>query len=57
MKKKNIRMVKGGRVGPKEIVGLLVSQGKAYTLLTGELITGLPLRSEPAHGPRKSGFE
>ena len=52
-----IRMVNGGRQGPKEIDGLLVPKDKAYTLLTGELITGLPLRSEPAHGPRKIGFE
>ena len=27
-------------VGPKEIDGLLVSPGKAYTLLTDYLITG-----------------
>ena len=34
---------------PKEIDGLLVSPGKDYTLLTDHLITGQPLKSEPAH--------
>ena len=33
---------------PKEIDGLLVHPGKGYTLLTDHLITGYPLRSEPA---------
>ena len=33
---------------PKEENGLLVSPDKASTLLTGHLITGYPLRSEPA---------
>ena len=35
-------------LGPKEIDGLLVPPGKASTLLTDHLITGLPLKSEPA---------
>ena len=35
-------------LGPKEIYGLLVPPGKAYTLLTVHLITVLPLRSVPA---------
>ena len=34
-------------LGPKEIDGLLVSQYKAYTLLTVHLITGKPLRPVP----------
>ena len=33
---------------PKEIDGLLVPPGKASSLLTDQLFTGLPLRSEPA---------
>ena len=33
---------------PKEIDGLLVPPGKAYTLVTDHLITGYPLRSESA---------
>ena len=33
-------------LGPKEIDGLLVSPGKAFSLLTDYLITGYPLRSE-----------
>ena len=33
-------------LGPTEIYGL--PPGKAYTLLTDHLITGLPLRSVPA---------
>ena len=33
---------------PKQLDGLLVPPGKAYMLLTDHLITGLPLRSEPA---------
>ena len=35
-------------LGPKETYGLFVPPGKAYTLLTDHLITGLPLRSVPA---------
>ena len=35
-------------LGPKEIDGLLVSPGKASSLLTDYLITGYPLRSELA---------
>ena len=35
-------------LGPKEIDGLLVSPGKASSLLTDHLITGYPLRSERA---------
>ena len=35
-------------LGHKEIDGLLVLPGKAYTLLTDHLITGKPLWSEPA---------
>ena len=35
-------------LGRKEIYGLFVPQGKAYTLLTDHLITSLPLRSVPA---------
>ena len=35
-------------MGPKEIDGLLVSPGKASSLLTDHLITGYPLRSELA---------
>ena len=35
-------------LGPKEIDSLLVPPGKAYTLLTGHLITGYLLWSEPA---------
>ena len=35
-------------LGPKEIDGLLVPPGKAYTLLTDNLITGKPLWFEPA---------
>ena len=35
-------------LGAKEIDGLLVHPGKAYTLLTDHLITGLPLWSELA---------
>ena len=35
-------------LGPKEIDGLLVPPGKAYSLLTDHLITGKPLRFEPA---------
>ena len=35
-------------LGPKEIDGLLVPKGKAYTLLTDHLITGEPLWSELA---------
>ena len=35
-------------LGPKEIDELLVPPGKAATLLTDSLITGLPIRSEPA---------
>ena len=35
-------------MGPKEIDGLLVPPGKAYTPLTGHLITGQPLGSELA---------
>ena len=34
--------------GPKEIDGLLVSPGKAFSLMTDHLITGYPLRSELA---------
>ena len=34
--------------GPKEIDGLFVLPGKAYTLLTDQLITGIPLWFEPA---------
>ena len=37
-------------LGPKERDGLLVPPGKAYTQLTGHLITCLSL-------PRKSGFK
>ena len=37
-------------LGPKEIDGLLVPPGKAYTLPTDHLITSKPLRSEPAPG-------
>ena len=37
-----------GPFGPKEIDGLLLPPGIAYTLLTDHLITGYPLRSEPA---------
>ena len=37
-------------MGPKEIDGLFVSQGKASSLLTDHLITGYPLRSELAQG-------
>ena len=32
---------------PKEIDGLLVPPGKAYTQLTDHMIPGYPLRSEP----------
>ena len=35
-------------MGPKEIDGLFVSLGKAYTLLAGHLITGKLLWFEPA---------
>ena len=35
-------------MAPNEIDGLLVPSGKAYTLLTGHLIAGKPLRFEPA---------
>ena len=35
-------------MGPKEIDGLFVPPGKAYTLLTNYLITGKPLRPEAA---------
>ena len=35
-------------LGNKEIDGLLVPQGKAYTLLTDHLITGKPLWFELA---------
>ena len=35
-------------LGPKETYGMFVPKGKAYTLLTDHLITGLPLRSVPA---------
>ena len=35
-------------VRPKYINGLLVQSGKAYMLPTDHLITGKPLRSEPA---------
>ena len=35
-------------LGAKEIDGLLVHPGKAYTLLTDHLITGQPLWSELA---------
>ena len=35
-------------LGPKEIDGLRVLPGKAYSLLTGHLITGEPLESESA---------
>ena len=35
-------------LGFEEIDRLLVPSGKAYTLLTGHLITGKLLRSEPA---------
>ena len=34
-------------MGPKEIDGLFVLPGKAYTLLTDQLITGIPLWFEP----------
>ena len=37
------------RLGPKEIYGLFVPPGKAYTLFTEHLITGLPLRSVPVY--------
>ena len=36
-------------LGPKETYGMCVPPAKAYTLLTGHLITGLPLRSVPAY--------
>ena len=39
-------------LGPKEIDGLLVPPGKVSTLLAFHLITGLPLRSEPAQEKR-----
>ena len=35
-------------LGPKEIYELLVHPSKGYTPLTDHLITGYPLRSEPA---------
>ena len=35
-------------LGPIEIDGLLVLPGKTYTLLTDHLITGKPIRFEPA---------
>ena len=38
----------GGRVGPKEIDGMIVRPVIAYTLLTDILITGKRLWSEPA---------
>ena len=45
----------GGKMAPRplgprgEIDGLLVSPGKASLRLTDNLISGLPLKSEPTH--------
>ena len=42
-------MIMGPRpLRPKEIDGLLVAPGKAYSRLTDDLVTGYPLRSGPA---------
>ena len=44
----SIQIIEPRPFEPKDIDGLLVSPGKACPLMTDHLITGQPLRSDPA---------